>query len=81
MLLGDMRRARVALATGVEALERLARGEALSDGDKRIIEALNLGAALVSWPDNQVTQDNQSEVVRLCAAVVGSNTSNGGGNA
>lgn len=58
LLAGDMRRARLALAEAFDAVGRLLRGEALSAGDRCIIEALGLGAALVSQRDNQVTQDD-----------------------
>jgi len=57
LLAVDMRRARLALAEAFDAVGRLLRGEALSAGDRRIIEALGLGAALVSQRGDQVTQD------------------------
>jgi len=66
LLVGDMRRARLALAEAFDAVGRLLRGEALSAGDRCIIEGLGLGAALVSQRGNQVTQDDpEGALVRL----------------
>lgn len=57
LLLPDMVRERRRLASLFDAVSRLLRNDPLSDADRRAIEALGLGAALVSTGGPAPTQD------------------------
>lgn len=63
LLLPDMMRERRRLAGLFDAVSRLIRNDPLSEADRRAIESLGLGAALVSQRDDQVTQDDGDALV------------------
>lgn len=64
LLLPDMVRERRRLASLFDAVSRLIRNDPLSDADRRAIESLGLGAALVSQRESQVAQDDDAGLVR-----------------
>lgn len=59
-LLSAMVKERRRLAGMFDALSRLIRNDPLSEADRRAIESLGLGAALVSEPGRRVTQDEDA---------------------
>ncbi len=73
LLLPDMTRERRRLANLFDAVSRLIRNDSLSDADRRAIESLGLGAALVSSTWYTGTQD-----AGLCMAIQGAAQDAGG---
>jgi hypothetical protein len=65
LLLPNMLRERRRLADLFDAVSRLIRNDPLSDADRRAVESLGLGAALVFQRDAQDTQDDGGALVSL----------------